>query len=291
MSLTDQQLRQELIKYGQTVPPITQRNRDQLRVLLQELRLRPRASPKSSPSRPRGNVSSARSRPSRRLIELSDSETDTSATENISTRHAGLTETYHQSRSIAVRRDSDRVNPITIPSVSVDVEESSEYFSRMTCSSIGNFDFKWNLTDKNIRFSLSCLVARHRREIQQLIDSARDRARATNANLAKQYELSPRTPIRPTSAAAASRQLPSSSTKTDSKKSKEPSWFSRTQRSVQSFWRNNKDTIWNILKALLVGLLIAGGLILVKNKLEDLIPQQTGKIKISYFYFIIFLHL
>lgn len=120
MPLTDQQLRQELVKYGETVPPITQRNREQLRARLDVLRARPRSPVPTSPSRTRANASAtrgtSRSRPVRGLIELSDSETDTSANDYFPTRSGAKTQT----RSIAVGRDTQPSSHVT-----ADVEESS----------------------------------------------------------------------------------------------------------------------------------------------------------------------
>ncbi|CAF0969195.1 unnamed protein product [Rotaria sp. Silwood1] len=241
MPLTDQQLRQELLSYGETVPPITQRNREQLRARLELLRSRPRSPAKSSPTRTRTNASTIRSRPGRGLIELSDSETDTSSNEYSTSRRTGR-DTNIQTRSIAVGRDSDRSNVLPVSNVAVDVEES---------------------------------IARHRREIQQLIDSARDRTRAANASIASgKYEPSTTTSIRPNSITSSRH---ASSIKTDLKKLiKQPSWFNHSRQKVELFWKTNKDIIANIVKALIVGLVIACGLIILKNKLPDLIPQQRG---------------
>ncbi|CAF4405201.1 unnamed protein product [Rotaria socialis] len=243
MPLTDQQLRQELLNYGETVPPITQRNREQLRARLEQIRLRPRSPAKSSPSRSRGNTSTARSRPVHGLIELSDSETDTSANEYLSSRRSGR-ETNIQTRSVGVGRDTDRTNSLSSSNVTVDVEQS---------------------------------IARHRREIQQLIDSARDRARAANANISSnKYEPLPL----PTKSAPSVRPnfaVPSrvpSSFKTDIKKSpKQLSRLARTRQTVTLFWTNNKYVITSVFKAIFIGLLIAGGVIFLKNNLNRIIPK------------------
>lgn len=112
MPLTDQQLRQELLKLGETVPPITQRNREELRTRLDVLRARAR-----SPVRARRTTSptraATRSKPVRGLIELSDSDTDFTAENNTPSRA--------QTRSVAVGRDTH-----VSPNVTVEVEESSE---------------------------------------------------------------------------------------------------------------------------------------------------------------------
>lgn len=127
MPITDQQLRQELLSYGETVPPITQRNRETLRARLEFLRSRPRSPAKGSPSRSRTNTSTTRSRPVRGLIELSDSETDTSTSEYLTSRRTGK-ETNVQTRSIAVGRDTDRANILPVSNITADVEQSSKTF-------------------------------------------------------------------------------------------------------------------------------------------------------------------
>jgi len=67
MVLSDQQLRQELINYGEIVPPITQRNREQLRARLEVLRAQKTKHASGSPSRTRAAASPSRvsSSPSR----------------------------------------------------------------------------------------------------------------------------------------------------------------------------------------------------------------------------------
>jgi hypothetical protein len=198
MVLSDQQLRQELIGYGDIVPPITQRNREQLRARLETLRAqktkqvagspsrtgtRATASPSraagspsrsrtpaspsratSSPSRSRTTASPTRSattnspsrarasatatttttegsgRPIRtkrspKLIELSDSDTESASKGVLKSRsaRAGQTAPHTQTRSIAVRGKND--SP-TSASKSIgspgkmtnDVEESSRLF-------------------------------------------------------------------------------------------------------------------------------------------------------------------
>ena len=194
MVLSDQQLRQELIGYGDIVPPITQRNREQLRARLETLRAqkskqvpsspsRARAAPSpsrtagsparsrtpaspsratSSPSRSRTTASPARSAttnsPSRartsattttggsgrstrtkrsptRLIELSDSDTESASKGVLKSRsvRSGQTSPHTQTRSIAVRgkNDSPTSTSKTIGSpgkMTNEVEESSKLF-------------------------------------------------------------------------------------------------------------------------------------------------------------------
>jgi hypothetical protein len=127
MSLTDQQLRQELLKYGESVPPITQRNRQLLRDRLDVLRSRPR-----SPARPRLSPSSntsasrppTRSRPVPDLIALSDSETDTPSSD-YHRIHSGSTGSNIQTRSIPVRRPVEPTSPTS--NITTDVEQSSKF--------------------------------------------------------------------------------------------------------------------------------------------------------------------
>ncbi|UJR10065.1 hypothetical protein I4U23_014287 [Adineta vaga] len=192
MTLSDQQLRQELIRLGETVPPITQRNREQLRVRLEVLRARSRSPVRTSPSptRTRGTTSpsrtSTRSRPVRGLIELSDSETDISSANDYLPSRSSARGAKPQTRSIAVGRNTQ-----ASPSVIADVEES---------------------------------IARRRREIEQLITSVRDRTRAEQSNISSsKYEPSSITPLRPTSTSSRSR----TPLKPELTKPKGPSWFSR----------------------------------------------------------------
>lgn len=60
MVLSDQQLRQELISYGEVVPLISQRNREQLRARLELLRSQKSKQGASSPSRTRTTTSPTR---------------------------------------------------------------------------------------------------------------------------------------------------------------------------------------------------------------------------------------
>ena len=127
--------------------------------------------------------------------------------------------------------------------------------------------------------TLCCLVARHRREIQQLIDSARDRARAATANLSStHYEPLKKTPIRPSST---THPKPF---KSNLNKSQSPSWFKRLGRTVQTFWSTNKHVIIDVFKALIVGILIAGALIILKNKYHHIIPQHKGIINHNFIF-------
>jgi hypothetical protein len=254
MPLTDQQLRQELLHFGETVPPITQRNREQLRARLEVLRSRPRSPVKTSPTRTRSNTSATRStgrsRPVRGLIELSDSETETSPSNYRPSRPGNV-----QTRSIAVGRDTDRGTPISSTNVTADVEQS---------------------------------IARHRREIQQLLDSTRDRARAANANTSSaKYEPPATTPFRTNSNVSRPRQP----YKSGLEKPKQPSWFKRSGEAIQSFWKLHNDKILNALKALILGTILGGGLIFLATKGSDLIPQRKGKFVDSILSKLLFLYL
>ena len=269
MPLTDQQLRQELLRYGEVVPPITQRNREDLRNRLEVLRSRPRSPVKTSPSRTRSATAATRSRPARGLIELSDSETDTSSNDHLS-RPGMRGDIPIQTRSIAAKRASERSSPMPVSSVTVDVEESSE-------------NFRHSCIPKSVCFFFS--VARHRREIQQLIDSARDRTRVANANISSgQYQSSRIAAPRPTSVSS---RYPSTF-RSDLKTSKRPLWIKRCEQTIQAFWLTNKHVMVRLVKALIAGILIAGGLIILKTKLPELFPQRKGKSSVFCFVFILF---
>jgi hypothetical protein len=130
MPLTDQQLRQELLNYGETVPPITQRNREQLRARLDVLRARPHSPIKSPATRTRSPASppraSARSRPSRGLIELSDSEPETFTNDHRQSRSPAKKSNV-QTRTVGVGRDYNASYPSPSLNVTADVEKSSKY--------------------------------------------------------------------------------------------------------------------------------------------------------------------
>lgn len=190
MALTDQQLRQELINYGETVPPITQRNREQLRARLEVLQSKKSTRAAASPSRSHGTSSPSRTRttaspskipgspsrtraaaspskisgspsrslitssPSRtrsstttttggsgritrskqtpNLIELSDSETESTSTGVLLSRstRAGQTAPSVQTRSIALRSDDSPTSSAKGPgNMTTDVEQSSMFSS------------------------------------------------------------------------------------------------------------------------------------------------------------------
>jgi hypothetical protein len=121
------------------------------------------------------------------------------------------------------------------------------------------------------------LVARHRREIQQLIDSARDRTRIAHANIStSQYEPPPvTTPLRPNAIPSSRQRQP---IKPGTEKLKQPSWFNRSGAAIKSFWKSNQDAIINTIKALVFGGLLGTGLIFLAMKGSDLIPHRKGKI-------------
>ena len=180
MVLSDQQLRQELISYGEVVPLITQRNREQLRARLDLLRSQKSKKSASSPTRTRSAASPARtatasptrrstaspsrslttSSPSRttrssttttttttsaggsgrgtrskqtpNLIELSDSDVESSGKSGPTSRstRAGQTTPQNQTRSISLRSHGDQTTSTSGGTrspgkVTDDVEESS----------------------------------------------------------------------------------------------------------------------------------------------------------------------
>lgn len=110
-SLTDQQLRSELLSFGEEVPPITNRNRADLIARLERLREKGKRPTRSSPSRARTSTAptASRSRVVPGLIELSDSDTD--APSNYSSNN-----TRSSQRSIPVPQSS---------SIATEVEQSS----------------------------------------------------------------------------------------------------------------------------------------------------------------------
>lgn len=245
MPLTDQELRRELVSYGEVVPPITQRNREQLHTRLQVLRKRPSSPVKTtsssrarSPPSPTSARSSTRSRTGRNLIELSDSEAETSSNEYLPSRREGRSV---QTRSVAVGRDTDRATPTSPSNITADVEES---------------------------------IARHRREIQQLIDSARDKGRSSSSKISSPtYNIPSTTPFRPSSFSSNQRQPLKP---TYNQKPKQPSWFTRSIKNIQSFWKQYKDIIIKILQCLIFGILLGGGLIFLFTKGSEFIPHRKG---------------
>ena len=55
-----------------------------------------------------------------------------------------------------------------------------------------------------------------------------------------------------------------------------PSFFRQTKTSIESFWRKYRNPIIETFKALLIGAIFGGLLILLKTKGRDLIPQRKG---------------
>jgi hypothetical protein len=107
------------------------------------------------------------------------------------------------------------------------------------------------------------------------MDSAREKTRAANTKITSGHNDPPKsTPLRP--ATISSRQHQSSG-KSSLEKPKQPSWLSRKGKAIGSFWKNNNKVITDVLKALIFGLLVGGGLILLKTKGGDLIPHRRGR--------------
>ena len=261
MSLTDQHLRQELMSFGESVPPITQRNREQLRARLDVLRAQPRPRPTSSPSRSRANTSASRqptrSRPVPGLIELSDSDTDTPSADHLLTGGRSSAQT----RSIAVRSPANAKSPLPTGKMTVDVEQSSKFIRSSTEN------------DHRDDFDL-LLVARHRREIQNMIDSARERVLSRNSSVSSPAAHQPAiTPFRPSSSSSDYKR---SKPKSEPEKVKQPSWFDRSGQAIRTFWKTHRSRLIDTFKALLLGTLIGGTLILLKSKGSDLIPHRKG---------------
>lgn len=338
MTLTDQQLRQELMSFGESVPPITQRNREQLRARLEVLQSRTRTRTPASPSRSQTTASPSRSqvtaspsrttrataspaltpsasattsspsrtnrvtaspvraiitgspararssmpptialvRPATRsqqtsnLIELSDSETDAAATSvtvsrTRSTRsgQSGTTvTTTMQTRSTATRRQNGSpaspTNELPPPgAVFGDVEQS---------------------------------IARHRREIKQLLDSARDRNRTNNATISPKPVEEQKSSEPGILAALRSRSARKvSKSDTDDEKHQEvkhsPKLTTEEQKQVptgkcsarpcQLFGGKCRRIIKSLLMLLFVGSIIAGGAFLLYENREFFAPPKA----------------
>jgi hypothetical protein len=294
MVLSDQQLRQELINYGEIVPPITQRNREQLRARLEVLRAqktkhaagspsrtRAAASPSraaSSPSRSRTTASPSRaaSSPSRSrttaspshtrasgtantggsgrttrskqtptLIELSDSDTESSSKGVLMSRsvRAGQTTPHAQTRSIALRSQHD--SPTS------------------TSKSIGSPGKMTNEVEESI--------ARHRREIKQLLDSARDRKTHTNdsSSSSKQRNESSRS----SSPSRIRRESSKSDDEGGKKSSRSPK---RAGKAIQSCWKKYLNLIKNLVKILLLGSVLLGGIFFLAKYGGDILPRERA---------------
>jgi hypothetical protein len=331
MTLTDQQLRQELISYGETVPPITQRNREQFRARLEVLqsRVRTRTRTPASPSRPHAPASpsrshvtaspsrtrtataspsraspaaaspsrttrataspsrliatsspsrarssttttAVRSRPKTRsqqavdLVELSDSETDATSTGVLTSRstHAGQTTPNIQTRSIALRRQQE--SPTSLSATS-DLGGPAPVFADIEQS-----------------------IARHRREIKQLLDSARDRNRVTatespSINSAQQSE-PPGTPIHPSSKSRSHRQSLKSDDDDDKATKQSPTSVKEGKKkvcsarcmgkSILSLWGKYENFIKTLFKIILIMSVFLGGVILISKNAEVFLQRK-----------------
>ncbi|CAF1441558.1 unnamed protein product, partial [Didymodactylos carnosus] len=254
------------------VPPITSRNRDDLIARLEILRAKPQTRQLRSDSqsyRPSTNTSSRittssttssiRPAPSR-LIDLSDSETETASGDHVYSRSILVRQKspISQKRSAQVRQPYDH-------SLTSDQQKSS--------------------TTSSITHDVEQSIAKHRREIQQLLESAKDRTRML-APLATNE-----TPTRTNSTYSNSQQQSQSQQyqhKTDDNSSdrkvkktyKEAPWvtaqFKESWKSLKNLWKQYKHVIKNIFKALLIGTLIGGLLIFLRQKGTGLIPYRKG---------------
>ncbi|CAF2098287.1 unnamed protein product [Rotaria magnacalcarata] len=343
MALTDQQLRQELISYGEAVPPITQRNREQLRTRLEALRSQTRtrtaASPSrvqatASPSRAQTNGSPSRSQiatasplrstrataspskpltgapparataspskpltsaaspvratasPARALATSSPSRTRSSTT-NItvasrqSTRSKQPTNLIELSDSetdsalmTALALRSTRSDPTTPKVQTRSTGSRRQQDSPSTSSSISEISPPPNITN-----DVEQSIARHRREIKQLLDSARDRNRAANTSASISAELSG-TPIRPPSKVYIDTQPEKvddqvkQSPKPSTEKRKTSSLCICTGKPFRSLWHTCTNLPFNPLKLLLVTLALLSGIIFLANNHQDIFPRQ-----------------
>jgi hypothetical protein len=122
------------------------------------------------------------------------------------------------------------------------------------------------------------LVARHRREIKQLLDTARDRNRGTHTSGSKQQDKSS-----PSSSPTRTRR--ESSKSDDEGRKKSSSSPKRAGKFIQSGWKKYFNFFKNLLKILLIGsILLGGGFFLLKYG-GDLLPRERSKFLTNLFEF------
>lgn len=132
-----------------------------------------------------------------------------------------------------------------------------------------------------------CLVARHRREIKQLLDSARDRNRVGNTSITAEPAGTPLRPMTRSRAATTEddqNKLKQSPTlkKVEPKK---PSLCSCMGKSLKSFWKTRRNIFKQLFKLLCIALLFgAGTYFLVQNK-DKLMPRPRGKFSWKFLLF------
>jgi hypothetical protein len=115
-------------------------------------------------------------------------------------------------------------------------------------------------------------VARHRREIKQLLDSARDRLR-TGAADAEASSIAPAETSPPKTKGRSSRQ-PSKSDETHVQPSPRDG---RSAPSTNSFGKKHGSLIRHVVKLLVLSTLLAAGLTLFVRHLPDIFPRRKGE--------------
>jgi hypothetical protein len=127
------------------------------------------------------------------------------------------------------------------------------------------------------------LVARHRREIKQLLDSARDRKTHTNdsSSSSKQRNESSRS----SSPSRIRRESSKSDDEGGKKSSRSPK---RAGKAIQSCWKKYLNLIKNLVKILLLGSVLLGGIFFLAKYGGDILPRERGKFLASFHSIIFF---
>lgn len=137
----------------------------------------------------------------------------------------------------------------------------------MSKNRVCHFCFFQNLCNEE-----NILVARHRREIKQLLDSARSRDRVTDTSSRQQNKTN-----RPTSPTRTRRE--SSKSDDEDRKSSSPSSSPRrTTKSAGSFWKRFGSFLKNLAKMLLVSSILLSGLYYILQSNTSLFSPREGNI-------------
>ena len=320
MVLTDQQLRQELTNFGEIVPPITQRNREQLRArleLLQSIK-KPRNST-TSPTRTRGAAAASPSRlnttssPSRtRAAASSPSKARVAASSPSKTRVAAsspsksrVTAASSPSKARAAAPSPVRTRGSTTATTGgsgrssrakqtpnlielSDSEAETASTGALKSHSIGlrsrtdspNSSLPSNLTMTD---DVEQSIARHRREIKQLLDSARDRNRVTSStNSQSSLKTSPSTHSKTRAGRTSSKtERDESPSKSPAKQTKKSSKLKNLGKPIQTFCKKYSKFLKNLFKFLFVTTVIGGGLIYYFEKGDAFFPRPNIEISCS----------
>ena len=121
------------------------------------------------------------------------------------------------------------------------------------------------------------LVARHRREIKQLLDSARSRDRVTDTGSSSTSSRQQNKSNRPTSPTRTRRDS-SKSDDEDRKSSSSSSSPRRTTKSAGSFWKRFGSFLKNLVKMLIVSSILLSGLYYIIQHNTSLFSPREGKI-------------